>query len=203
VGLRTSSGLSTAPQALAWIREHQLATLAGPEPPPSLVLAVTGSAVRGSWWAHPKGGTIYALAQALDDAPDVLSTELVGGRVTFVQERLWPALGRVVTDAKWRRARSADLSSDARLLLGRVERSGHVRLDELRGDKKALSRARTELERAALVISTQLHTQSGKHSAVLRSWREWSAAIGAASKLDFDHARAVLEERGWQFPPAS
>ena len=59
---------------------------------PSLVQLVVGQPVRGSWWGHPQGHAIYALSARLGDHEDVLIVKLVGGKVTFVHRKLWPAL---------------------------------------------------------------------------------------------------------------
>ena len=44
------------------------------------------------WWSHPKGKLIFALTRAIRDSPDVLTSRLVDGKVTYVHRRLWPAL---------------------------------------------------------------------------------------------------------------
>ena len=44
---------------------------------PSLVAIVTGAPVRGSWWGHPLGHTIFAVGEALYEHPDVLLVKLV------------------------------------------------------------------------------------------------------------------------------
>lgn len=51
--------------------------------------------IRGSWWGHPAGRAIYDALNSLADSPDVVSTRLVGGKVTLIHRRLWPALVRV------------------------------------------------------------------------------------------------------------
>jgi len=51
--------------------------------------------IRGSWWGHVAGTQIYAILNALDDSPDVVSTRLVNDKVTLIHARLWPAIARV------------------------------------------------------------------------------------------------------------
>ncbi len=51
--------------------------------------------IRGSWWAHPKGNDIFLCSRAIRKSADVLVCRLVGGKVTYVHRRLWPALVRL------------------------------------------------------------------------------------------------------------
>lgn len=51
--------------------------------------------MRGSWWGHPKGNDIFRLSRAIRSSPDVLVCRLVGGKITYVHRRLWPALVRL------------------------------------------------------------------------------------------------------------
>jgi hypothetical protein len=45
---------------------------------------VAGKPVRGSWWWHPAGHTIFRMAGELADHPGCVVTKLVFGKVTFV-----------------------------------------------------------------------------------------------------------------------
>jgi hypothetical protein len=56
---------------------------------------VAGEPISGSWWAHPDGHAIFDAVNDLADSPDVVRTRLVGGKVTLVHRRLWPALVRL------------------------------------------------------------------------------------------------------------
>lgn len=62
---------------------------------PSLAEAIAGEPLRGSWWAHPKGKEIFAATRAVRASPEVLVCRWLGGKVTFVHRRLWPALVRL------------------------------------------------------------------------------------------------------------
>ena len=64
-------------------------------PVPSFAEHVAGERIRGSWWGHPKGQEIFRLAEAVTDSEDVLVCKLIGGKVTYVHRRLWPALVRL------------------------------------------------------------------------------------------------------------
>jgi hypothetical protein len=61
-------------------------------PVPSVAELVVGEPIRGSWWAHPGSHAIFERINELADHPDVVRTRLLGGKVTLVHRRLWPAL---------------------------------------------------------------------------------------------------------------
>jgi hypothetical protein len=61
---------------------------------PSLAEAIAGAPIQGSWWGHARSHEIFALTRAVRDSPDVLVCRLVGGKITYVHRRLWPALVR-------------------------------------------------------------------------------------------------------------
>jgi hypothetical protein len=85
----------TAAEALAFVCAHGLVLESGTGPVPSLVAAIAGKPMRGSWWAHPRGREIFAVTRAIRDSPDVLVCRLVDGKITYVHRRLWPALVRL------------------------------------------------------------------------------------------------------------
>ncbi len=51
--------------------------------------------MRGSWWGHAKSHEIFWLTRAVRASRDVLVCRVVGGKVTYVHRRLWPALVRL------------------------------------------------------------------------------------------------------------
>ena len=55
------------------------------------VTVITGEHLRGSWWGHPRSNEIFRAIESLPD-DQVVTTKLVGGKVTFVHRRLWPDL---------------------------------------------------------------------------------------------------------------
>jgi hypothetical protein len=85
----------TAKQGLAFVKRHGIVLQAARGPAPSLAEAIAGGPIRGSWWGHPKGHEIFRVAEAVSDSPDVLVCKLIGGKVTYVHRRLWPALVRL------------------------------------------------------------------------------------------------------------
>ena len=62
---------------------------------PNVAELIAGEPIKGSWWGHPQGHAIFNELQLLDESPDVVRLRLVGGKVTLVHRRLWPALVRV------------------------------------------------------------------------------------------------------------
>src|SRR5262249_39362721 len=56
---------------------------------------IVGGPIRGSWWSHPKSRAIFRVLRAVNDSPDILVCRFVGGKITFVHRRLWPALVRL------------------------------------------------------------------------------------------------------------
>ena len=84
-----------AKQALAWVKKCGIAVESARASVPSFAQAVTGEPVRGSWWAHPKRNDIFRLSRSIRNSPDVLVCRLVDGKITYVHQRLWPALVRL------------------------------------------------------------------------------------------------------------
>ena len=85
----------TAADALAFVEEHGIVLVSAQGPAPRLVDAIAGETVRGSWWGHARGKEIFRVLSAVQDADDVLTCRLLGGKVTLVHRRLWPALVRL------------------------------------------------------------------------------------------------------------
>src|SRR5262245_2983114 len=149
---------AAATQAAHWqhvrtaLRDRGLLLLADARLP-SVAGLVAGAPVRGSWWSHPSGRAIFAAASRLHDHPDVLACALLGGKVTFVHRRLWPALLTLAQSGE--RWQTQGLPPAARALLGRVQRGGDV---------EGAGPAARELERRLLVHGGEVHTPSGRHA---------------------------------------
>jgi hypothetical protein len=103
----------TPAQALAFIKRHGVVCEAVRRGAiASLADAVAGEPLKGSWWSHPQGKAIFALTRAVRDSPQVLVCRLVDGKITFVHERLWPALVRMADRFPTKRlARVAEVHS--------------------------------------------------------------------------------------------
>jgi hypothetical protein len=85
----------TPKQALSFVKTTGVVLESGRGPVPSLAEAVAGEPIRGSWWGHPKGNDIFLCSRAVRKAPEVLVCRLIGGKVTYIHRRLWPALVRL------------------------------------------------------------------------------------------------------------
>jgi len=81
--------------ALAFVRRHGIVLESARAPVPNLAEAVAGEPIRGNWWGHRRGHEIFRLTRAVRDSRDVLVCRLVGGKITYVHRRLWPALVRL------------------------------------------------------------------------------------------------------------
>src|SRR5438876_10794000 len=92
----------TPKQALTFVKTNGVVLESGRGPVPNLAEAIAGEPIRGSWWAHPKGNDIFLCSRAIRKSADVLVCRLVGGKVTYLHRRMWPALVRLAErfDAK-------------------------------------------------------------------------------------------------------
>jgi hypothetical protein len=163
---------------------------------PCLATLVAGEPIRGSWWGHPAGKTIYGLADELQRRPDVMIVKLVGGKLTYVHERLWPALLAVAMAGEpWQQTK---LSPESKWLLARVGAQGRIRLDQmLHADWAArdLARAAKLLEARLLVFSEDIVTERGAQTRALEGWEHWLARTGyARTPLSPAEGRAQLVE---------
>ena len=82
-------------QALAFVEQHGVVLESARGPVPSLVEAIVGEPVSGSWWGHRKGREIFHATRAVRDSPDILVCRLIDAKITYVHRRLWPALVRL------------------------------------------------------------------------------------------------------------
>ncbi|HEV3082491.1 MAG TPA: hypothetical protein VGY66_22090 [Gemmataceae bacterium] len=85
----------TPKQAIAFVKANGIVLESGRGPVANLAEAIAGAPIRGSWWAHAKANTIFLCSRAIRESADVLVCRLVGGKVTYVHRRLWPALVRL------------------------------------------------------------------------------------------------------------
>jgi len=93
----------TPKQALALVKRNGVVLESGRGSVASLAETVAGEPIRGSWWAHPQGHEIFLCSRAVRQSLDVLVCRLVGGKVTYVHRRLWPALVRLAEELDARR----------------------------------------------------------------------------------------------------
>jgi hypothetical protein len=88
----------TPKQALTFVKTQGVVLESGRGAAANLAEAVAGGPIRGSWWGHPKGNDIFQCSRAIRESPDVLVCRLVGGKVTYIHRRLWPALVRLAEE---------------------------------------------------------------------------------------------------------
>jgi len=93
---RAVPGGMDAAAALAFIEERGVVLQAGRGPRRSLVEAIAGAPIRGSWWGHADARRIFSVLGALRASPDVVTCRLIDGKVTWVHRRVWPALVRLI-----------------------------------------------------------------------------------------------------------
>lgn len=152
---------------------------------PSLAALIAGEPVRGSWWGHSKGKVMFRAAGELDQHGDLLSLKLIDGKVTFMHRRYWPAIVAIgCAREDWQ---LAGLSSQARSLLAKVDNKEKC--------VRAVGEAARQLERALLVISEPVHTESGAHALNLMTWQRFARKRNLPlSRQSPQKARAKLEK---------
>jgi len=180
--------IRTEHDALELLRTHLVLTEVPATGMPSLVEAVAGGPVAGSWRNHAKGRLIYRLGRVLRASPEVLAVRLVEGKMAFVDRALWTAVYRVAMEPSRRRRALEGLSPASRGLLTRVEREKDVRL----GKKDPETKAREALEERLLAHVSEKQEEDGRHVAVLRAWRDW------ATPLIRENAEAMTYEEALQ-----
>jgi hypothetical protein len=82
-------------EALAWVGEQGVVLQSARGPVANLAQFIAGEPIRGSWWGHPAANEIYEILSRIDDAPDVVATRLINGKITLIHARVWPAIVRV------------------------------------------------------------------------------------------------------------
>jgi len=179
---------------------------------PSVTSLVAGKPIRGSWWGHPLGHAIYDLIGELEQRSGKLATKIIDAKVTYVHPRLWPAfLSLVQHDTS---ARVAGLPASAAALFAVVDCHAVLRADapeiprELVGAPRELTKAIRALEARLLVHSDSLHTDTGAHVKLLRTWRRWCSDHAVriaeipvtAAKMELDSAVEALRAGGLRRP---
>jgi hypothetical protein len=163
----------TEHDALELVRQHLVVTEVPATGVRSLVEAVAGGPVSGSWREHAKGRLMYRLGRQLRASEEVLAVRLVEGKVAFVDRPLWAAVYRVAMEPSRRRRSLEGLSPQARALLSQVEREREVRLPR----HSPWDKAEQALEERLLVHVSETQAEEGHHVVVLRSWRHWASPV--------------------------
>jgi hypothetical protein len=89
------STLTTAEQALAFVREHGVVLVSAKGAAPRLAEAIVGEPIKGSWWAHAQSHRIFTILEAVTESEQILVCRLINGKITLVHRRLWPSLVRL------------------------------------------------------------------------------------------------------------
>jgi hypothetical protein len=82
----------TPDEALSFVETQGVVLASAKGPVPRMAEIIAGEPIQGSWWAHPKGREIFQVLQVLENSPDILVCRIVGGKITLVHRRLWPAV---------------------------------------------------------------------------------------------------------------
>jgi hypothetical protein len=114
---KLAAGLGAIPSRgsrrwLRFVEKHGVVLASARGPVPCVAEAVAGQPIVGSWWAHPRGKAIFAALSEIDDSDDVRCFKLVGGKITFVHRRVWPALARLASDGVIAPARVASIQQE-------------------------------------------------------------------------------------------
>ena len=81
--------------AVAAVRRHGILLQSARGPVPNLAALVAGEPIEGSWWGHARNHEIFRAINQARDSSVVVATHLIGGKVTLIHRRLWPAVVRL------------------------------------------------------------------------------------------------------------
>lgn len=91
-------------EALEFVEKHGIVLVSGKSRRvPTLVDAIAGEPVKGSWWSHPRSRAIFGILSDVVDSGEVQMFRLVDDKVTIVHRRLWPALVAIADEVGKRR----------------------------------------------------------------------------------------------------
>lgn len=162
----------------------------------SAIQILTGAPPRGSWWSHPEASKLYRILQGVESNPDLLSTKLLSGKVTFVHRSLWPALLAVVTAREpWQ---VTGLSPGAAQWL--------ATLDARPPGAEVAQPSRTvvkEVEARLLARGESVHTREGTHQTRLEGWTTWAQRTGCSDLpvLSSAEGKQALESAAGRLGP--
>jgi hypothetical protein len=149
---------------------------------PSVATLIAGEPIRGSWWGHRAGKTIFDTLSELEDRDDLVFARLLSGKVTLVHAPLIPALVAVGSARQdWQ---TRELSPAASVLLERVDAEGRVRVT---------GKPAKEIEARLLALGQSVHTESGAHATELVSWAALRRSRRIAELPALADGQAALE----------
>jgi len=185
------------------IKERGLLMLADAELP-SVVGLITGESLKGSWWGHPLGNLIFNSSSDVEDLNDVLTLKLLKGKVTFVHEDLWqPLLTVLMSRDEWQMKKLPKATHD---LLAHVDEVGRALSQDVVKSVKAAAKDIAVLEKRGLLLTQQVHTETGAHAKYLVSWAKWAsenkvkASKSAKAKIE---AYQIIEASVRKFDPTA
>jgi hypothetical protein len=181
-------------QAVAFVKDQGIVLESARGPVPSLAEAVAGEPIRGNWWAHPRANEIFLCSRAIRKSADVLVCRLVGGKVTYVHRRLWPALARLAARfrAEWLAA-----IQEVHTRSGRHEVRTTAFADWLSADVRRAAERLTEDEATALLPAVPRTGPSRKRAA----GKPTRAGAVPTSAARFAARRPAAEIRSTFRPP--
>jgi hypothetical protein len=161
---------------------------------PSVTTIIAGKPVKGSWWGHEKGSLMYNCSGELGERADVLVLKLFNGKVTFLEKRHWNALFAIATSrAEWQQKK---LTPFVKALWKKIEAAGEIRADDpaLKRSASEVGKLGSSLEARLLIYSESIHTESGKHLRLLKTWPVAMKNKGhRAEKIPYEAALAHFE----------
>lgn len=181
-------------KVFAQLQEDGLLLLSDPDLP-SVSGIITGEKIRGSWWSHELGQTIFTVSEMIEDHKDVMIMKLISRKVTFVHRELWNEIYSIgVAREHWQLKK---LSSKVRRFLKVVDGVGSTYTYEVRTSFTPIpADVARELETRLLVHTEQVHTETGKHARVVETWAAWAVRADFRPRAtDPVAARHSLEQR--------
>jgi hypothetical protein len=178
----------------AQLQEDGLLLLSDPVLP-SVSGIIAGEKIRGSWWSHELGQTIFTVSEMIEDHQDVMIMKLISQKVTFVHRELWSHIYSIgVARENWQLKK---LTPKARRALNILDAAGSLYSYKLKNAFAPVGPdIARELEARLLAHAEQVHTESGKHARLIETWPVWAARAGFRARAgDPVAARRLLEQR--------
>jgi hypothetical protein len=147
---------------------------------------LTGEFPHGSWWSHPEANRIYRVLQDVEAHPDLVSTKLLSGKVTFVHRALWPALLAVAAAREpWQ---LTGLLPTAVQWLAAWDQAVLSGAEPPQPSRTVLK----QVEPRLLALGASVHTDHGRHETRLEPWSSWATRAGTPFPSPLPIAEAKL-----------
>lgn len=169
---------------------------------PSLTHLVAGEPIQGSWWGHPQGNLMFNLSNELMGEKDVLTVKFINKKITYIHKRHWDILYSLVhMEKEWQFLK---LSPAGRKLYETVLKKGSLRADDksLKQTPAEIGKIANLLEERLLIYTESLHTDSGKHIRILKTWDQaFKDRKYKARPLPYEEAVDAIENLFSEFAP--